>query len=130
MELLLDYHWPGNIRELQNVIERSAILSKTEIIEVDDALVPVSIEQVKLEKNDEQSDTEDDETSEINAEAQTAHRLAAYKTLAENEKRYITDLLNDLNWVIGGKKGAAEILDVPASTLRSRMKKLGIERPD
>ena len=130
MELLLDYHWPGNIRELQNVIERSAILSKTEIIEVDDALVPVSIEQVKLEKNDEQSDTEDDDKSPINDQANTVHRLAAYKTLAENEKRYIIDLLNDLNWVIGGKKGAAEILDVPASTLRSRMKKLGIERPD
>ncbi len=123
MELLMDYHWPGNIRELQNVIERSAILSKTEIIEVDDALVPISIEQVKLEIKDLESlDTENNGI--------IPQRLCEYKTLAENEKDYITRLLNDLNWVIGGKKGVAEILDVPSSTLRSRMKKLGIERPD
>ena len=131
MELLMDYHWPGNIRELQNVIERSAILSKTEVIDVDDALVPVSIKQLNLEKNDSLLlVNESDETLQTDGTVKTARRLSAYKTLAENEKRYITDLLNDLNWVIGGKKGAAEILDVPASTLRSRMKKLGIERPE
>ncbi len=124
MELLMDYHWPGNIRELQNVIERSAILSKTEVVEVDDALVPVSIDQVKLEKNN--SDRSAAETSEQSDKKEKTK----YKTLAENEKYYITSLLEDLNWLIGGKKGAAEILDVPASTLRSRMKKLGIERPD
>jgi transcriptional regulator with GAF, ATPase, and Fis domain len=127
MALLMDYHWPGNIRELQNVIERSAILSKSEIIEVDDALVPISIEQVKLNKNsDEHLDEEIDEVREN----ETNRKPVQYRTLAENEKRYIIDLLSDLNWVIGGKKGAAEILDVPVSTLRSRMKKLGIERPD
>ena len=124
MELLMDYHWPGNIRELQNVIERSAILSKTEVVEVDDALVPVSIVQVKLDKNN--SDRSATETSEQSDKKEKTK----YKTLAENEKYYITSLLEDLNWLIGGKKGAAEILDVPASTLRSRMKKLGIERPD
>ncbi len=123
MELMMDYHWPGNIRELQNVIERSAILSRTEIIEVDDALVPVSVNQVKLEKNS----VADQQTNEMGTEA---HRPSEYKTLAENEKLYIISLLTDLNWVIGGKKGVAEILDVPASTLRSRMKKLGIERPE
>ena len=126
MELLMDYHWPGNIRELQNVIERSAILSKSEVVEVDDALVPVSIEQVKLENNNTEISVSDvDETVQAGRMTQTKH-----KTLAENEKLYITQLLDDLNWVIGGKKGVAEILDVPASTLRSRMKKLGIERPD
>ncbi|MCU7940758.1 MAG: sigma-54-dependent Fis family transcriptional regulator [gamma proteobacterium symbiont of Bathyaustriella thionipta] len=125
MELLMDYHWPGNIRELQNVIERSAILSKTDIVEVDDALVPVSIGQVILEENnrDRLSDAEGNEP--LNRIEKTR-----YKTLAENEKCYITRLLEELHWVIGGKKGVAEILDVPASTLRSRMKKLGIERPD
>jgi len=119
MELMMDYHWPGNIRELQNVIERSAILSKTEIIDVDDALVPVSIKQAKVET----------EVESFEEDPPLAHQSSEYKTLAENEKDYITSLLSDLNWVIGGKKGAAEILDVPASTLRSRMKKLGIERP-
>ena len=120
MELLMDYHWPGNIRELQNVIERSAILSRTEIVEVDDALVPVSISE------------QPDAGSALEAQASEDKCLEkpAYKTLAENEKEYITHVLDDMNWLIGGKKGVAEILDVPASTLRSRMKKLGIERPD
>jgi transcriptional regulator with GAF, ATPase, and Fis domain len=48
--------------------------------------------------------------------------------LAENEARYIRQVLEHTNWAIGGRGGAAEILDLPASTLRSRMKKLGISR--
>lgn len=125
MELLMDYHWPGNIRELQNVIERSAILARTDIVEVDDALVPVSIERAKLEKN------AADVTDKMNEQPEGSKPAQAnYKTLAENEKQYITRVLNERNWLIGGKKGAAEILDVPVSTLRSRMKKLGIERPE
>ena len=121
MELLMDYHWPGNIRELQNVIERSAILSRSEIVEIDDALVPVSITQSQ--------DSGRDSEIQTKTGAETGMH-SPYKTLAENEKNYIIQVLDDLNWVIGGKKGVAEILDIPASTLRSRMKKLGIERPD
>jgi len=49
-------------------------------------------------------------------------------TLAENEAKYIRLVLDHTGWAIAGKGGAAEILDLPASTLRSRMKKLGIER--
>ncbi len=117
MALLMDYHWPGNIRELQNVIERSAILSRSDIIEIDDALVPVSIERVQLAQTELQNSSEN-------------IRIKHNKTLAENERDYIRSLLDAHNWLIGGKKGVAEILDVPASTLRSRMKKLGIERPE
>ena len=120
MELLMDYHWPGNIRELQNVIERSAILSRSDVIEVDDALVPVSIEQVKLEKNN----------IELSASENEGKDQADGRSKTKYKKLYITSLLEDLHWLIGGKKGVAEILDIPASTLRSRMKKLGIERPD
>ena len=109
MALLMDYNWPGNIRELQNVIERSAILSRTEIIEVDDALIPLSKEEKSVE---------------------TSTEKGQYKTLAENEKQYISQVLDDFNWLVGGRKGVAEILDIPSSTLRSRMKKLGIERPE
>ncbi|MDX2504573.1 MAG: sigma 54-interacting transcriptional regulator [Gammaproteobacteria bacterium] len=125
MELLMDYHWPGNIRELQNVIERSAILSRTEIIEIDDALIPIFIEHAQMEEKHKSNGL----AGETALQAGDSGKKA-YKTLAENEKQYITRVLNDLNWLIGGKKGAAEILDIPASTLRSRMKKLGIERPD
>jgi len=128
MELLLDYDWPGNIRELQNVIERSSILSRSEIVEVDDALVPVSMAQSRQEESLE-ADVAGDDMSGASL-SEPARTRTEYKTLAENEKQYITSVLDELNWVIAGKKGAAEILDVPASTLRSRMKKLGIERPD
>ncbi|MBE9525357.1 MAG: sigma-54-dependent Fis family transcriptional regulator [Proteobacteria bacterium] len=113
MALLMDYNWPGNIRELQNVIERSAILSRSEIIEVDDALIPINIDKEK-------------KLSE-SASAKTSEQ---YKTLAENEKQYIIKILEDFNWQVGGRKGVAEILDIPSSTLRSRMKKLGIARPE
>lgn len=118
MALLMDYHWPGNIRELQNVIERSAILSKTDIVEVDDALVPVSLGQNNIANKS--------QITEVDNKPQMTKQ---YKTLAENEKSYIISILNDYHWLIGGKKGVAEILDIPVSTLRSRMKKLGIERP-
>ncbi len=113
MELLMDYDWPGNIRELQNVIERSAILARSEIIDIDDALVPVTCNQVLM--------IHDNDNNTVRPR---------FKTLAENEKDYIISVLDKLNWVIGGKKGAAEVLDIPSSTLRSRMKKLGIERPE
>lgn len=127
MELLLDYHWPGNIRELQNVLERSAILSRSEIIEVDDALIPIDMEQADKSGivNNDISDVENNMT-----EDSVSRSKAHYKTLAENEKQYIISVLDDYNWLVGGKKGVADILDIPASTLRSRMKKLGIERPE
>ncbi len=113
MALLMDYNWPGNIRELQNVIERSSILSRSEIIEVDDALIHISVDNGKnLSKVD------------------SAKTSEQYKTLAENEKQYIIKILEDFSWQVGGRKGVAEILDIPSSTLRSRMKKLGIARPE
>lgn len=111
MELLMDYDWPGNIRELQNVLERSAILARSEVVEVDDALVPVIRNKLIISSDN-------------------ADGGARFKTLAENEKEYIISVLEKLHWVIGGKKGAAEVLDIPSSTLRSKMKKLGIERPE
>ncbi len=107
MDLMMDYHWPGNIRELQNIIERSAILAKNTIIEIDDALLPMS-------KNMPANDLPSSYTSTANM------------TLAENERLFILNTLEQVDGVIGGKKGAAEILGVPVSTLRSRMKKLGI----
>jgi PAS domain S-box-containing protein len=128
-DLLMDYHWPGNIRELQNVIERSSILSKTDVVEIDDALVPVANKHTLPDANDDAAGELEEERGNEQAKVVESHPQKQYKTLAENEKSYITSLLNDLNWIIGGKTGAAEILGVPASTLRSRMKKLGIERP-
>jgi PAS domain S-box-containing protein len=112
MQVLLSYHWPGNIRELQNVIERAAILAR-------DQVVPIAPHLVH---------------SGINAPADSGdvmppgEPITEFVPLAENEAIYIRRVLEHTGWTIAGKGGAAEILDLPASTLRSRMKKLGIER--
>lgn len=123
MDLLMDYDWPGNIRELQNVIERSAILANSAVIDVDDAIVPVK----KLEhKNSASNHLEHTTSTGIGQE--TGCSDGKILTLAENERQHIINTLEQLDWVVGGKKGAAEVLGVPTSTLRSRMKKLGIKK--
>lgn len=112
LKLLQSYAWPGNIRELQNVIERSAILSRSGKLEVDASLL----------------------SSEYAPDFSDSHGAAARQenyqpmTLAENERQFIIRTLQQVDWVVGGKKGAAEILGLPVSTLRSKMKKLGISQ--
>jgi len=114
MELLMAYQWPGNIRELQNVIERAAILARDKVVPIGPHLVNSGI----------QMSTEPTETA-TDAQAEPGND---FPTLADNEARYIRRVLEHTGWTIAGKGGAADILDLPASTLRSRMKKLGIER--
>jgi DNA-binding NtrC family response regulator len=101
---LAAYHWPGNIRELENYIERSILLTKGNIIE----------ESIPLTKQ-----TKDDSGIIQNKRA---------KTIFENERDYIIHILKKCNGRIWGAGGAAEILNIPPTTLRSKMKKLGIER--
>jgi len=101
MESLIRYNWPGNIRELQNVIERAAVLAKGPIVEVDDSLLRPD---------------------------NAVDGSAAIDTLEDVERAHIIRALNETNWVIHGKKGAAELLGINPSTLRSRMQKLGIQR--
>jgi PAS domain S-box-containing protein len=119
MQLLMTYHWPGNIRELQNVIERAAILARDQVVPIAPHLVDSGIPL----------------SGSADATAPAGDRFAesgekGFATLADNEKHHIHRVLEHTNWLIAGKGGAAEILDLPASTLRSRMKKLGIERAD
>ncbi|MEO0277982.1 MAG: sigma 54-interacting transcriptional regulator, partial [candidate division WOR-3 bacterium] len=101
LETLLRYDWPGNIRELENVIQRSIILSPEFCFQ----LVP-------LEK-----------CGSYSSEFRT------FPTLKENERLHIIEALRRSNWKIYGRGGAAEILDVKPSTLISKMKKLGIKKP-
>jgi len=96
---LANYHWPGNIRELQNILEREVILSTSELL--------------NIQQNFSKSHQVNNNTN---------------KPLADIEKAYIVEVLNNCHWRIGGKNGAAKILDMPDSTLRSRMKKLKISR--
>ena len=104
-EVLSKYNWPGNIRELQNVIERAIISSKGDTLRIGELLGSDSIAAL----------TEQD----------TQERVAAVK-LNEVEKAHILKILGLCNWRIHGENGAAELLDINPSTLRSRMKKLDI----
>ena len=113
MELLMAYHWPGNIRELQNVIERAAILARDQVVPIAPHLVGSGIGAA---------------ADWGPAEAVEPAAADEFVTLAESEASYIRRVLEYTGWTIAGRGGAAEILDLPASTLRSRMKKLGIER--
>ena len=101
LQTFKQYNWPGNIRELQNVLEREMILTTSPIIDLKHQL-----------------------TSDNNQ--QTAQ---SFGSLADAEKDYIHQTLKHCHWRIGGKGGAASILGVPDSTLRSKMKKLQITRP-
>ena len=102
MDALVAYSWPGNIRELQNLIERAVILSPGEVLQV-----PVS---------------------EIN-EGVLSARCGSGATLEEAERTHILAILKETRWVLSGPRGAAMRLGINRSTLQFRMKKLGIERP-
>jgi chemotaxis protein methyltransferase CheR len=101
MTELCRYTWPGNIRELANVIERAVINSRGPILEVRE------------------------DFSKLEAET----LAASVKTLEEMERDYIIGVLEDLRWRIDGPRGAARVLGINPSTLRTRMAKLGIQKP-
>jgi formate hydrogenlyase transcriptional activator len=100
MDALLRYSWPGNIRELQNLIERAVILSPGDVLQV-----PVS---------------EIDEAPKP---------CGTQQTLEESERALILATLNKTHWIVSGPRGAARRLGIKRSNLQFRMKKLGIERP-
>ena len=104
----MQYSWPGNVRELYNLVERSMILHKGT------GLLTVIL------------DATPDGTSHKNQISTARANKQSYSSLAEFEKSYIEQVLQHCQGVIAGKKGAAHILDLPPSTLRSKMKKLGI----
>jgi formate hydrogenlyase transcriptional activator len=108
LESLTRYDWPGNIRELQNLIERAVILSSGSTLRV-----PMEA----LSSNP----TTPDETAVAGSEEDG--------TLAAADRRHIISALERANWVIAGPNGAAARLGVKRSTLQFRMRKLGIVRP-
>jgi len=116
MEHLLNYPWPGNIRELQNVIERAAIVSAERILQLDKELIPVA-----GAKSAESDGTRGPESHGIALKSS-----AAPATLTEVERNHILTVLNQTRGKIEGANGAAKILDLHPNTLRHRIHKLGI----
>lgn len=104
LKSLLSYQWPGNIRELENLIERSILLAKTD-----------TIEHIPLPAFDE---------AKINTNSNEWY----FKTIQENEREHIINVLEKCSGRIRGTGGASEILGLPPTTLASRMQKLGIKR--
>jgi len=111
MDALIRYHWPGNIRELQNVIERAVIISKGPILNV-----PIA----DLRQD---SDTRIDRS---HGETEQNKHSTLQDALAETERSHILKALEQANWVIAGPNGAAARLGLKRSTLQMRMQKLGI----
>ncbi len=108
--LLSSYHWPGNVRELQNLIERAIIVSQNGNINWE-SIIP-----------------SDSNTQYANPES-ISEKILTTKELIALEKENILRALRQTKWKISGKQGAAELLKLPSTTLASRIKALGIERP-
>ena len=103
LEAMTSYSWPGNIRELENFVARSVLMAEGRIIEKSDLPVNAGTPLVRASQN-------------------------FVKSIAEQERDHIVSALNSCNWKLHGRGGAAEVLQINPSTLRSRMKKLGIDR--
>lgn len=103
LQRLSAYSWPGNIRELENVLERAVILASGATLEIGQELLPTlkPVEATPAESG----------------------------KLEDHDRAHIQEVLEQTNWRIDGPRGAARILGLHPNTLRSRMKKLGIERP-
>jgi formate hydrogenlyase transcriptional activator len=99
MNTLEDYQWPGNVRELENVLERAVINSSGPKLHL--------VDELKKPSKD---------------------LTAAKKTLNEVERDYIVRVLEQTNWKVSGQNGASQILGLDRSTLRARMRKLGIRQ--
>jgi DNA-binding NtrC family response regulator len=105
LKKLSDYNWPGNIRELENLIERNVLLAKSTIIE--DVSLPTQIT----------SNSSNDRSTQL-------------KTIHENERDHIIAVLKKCNGRIWGGGGAAEVLNLPPTTLASKIKKLKIAKDE
>jgi formate hydrogenlyase transcriptional activator len=101
MKVLQEYPWPGNVRELENIIERASILCPGPVLQLADKL-----------------------------EISSPHLSSVVKTLEETERNQIIKILSEARWRIEGKDAAAALLGIHPSTLRARMHKLGIVRPE
>ena len=108
MRAFTEYNWPGNIRELQNVIERAVIVSLDGVLRLPEPLIQA--------------------TNAILSEVKTSNESSSISSLNEAEREHILRALEATGWRINGPNGAAAMLKLHPSTLRFRMKKLGLTK--
>ena len=108
MNTLSDYSWPGNVWELQNVIERGVILTKRPVLFLGPDLLPIERPELDVPQPASSADTS--------------------ASLKEVERRHILNVLESTGWRLSGAGGAAAVLGLHPNTLRSRMDRLGIRR--
>jgi len=121
IEVLMAHDWPGNIRELQNTIERALLVSASDAITIDWPLAaprhaPLADAAFTARH--------------VDGAAAAASEATAGTTLVEIERRHIVAMLKRTGGVIEGPKGAARMLDMKPSTMRYRIRKLGIRKAD
>ena len=110
LDRFIRHPWPGNIRELENVVERAVITSQGQWLELADELTQATTTPITSPPSPEH----------------VAHETP--QTLEEAERAHILQVLESTKWRVSGEGGAAEILGLNRRTLEARMKKLGIER--
>jgi len=105
LEQAMAYDWPGNVRELENCVERSAILAKSTLLEVTEPFA-----------------------AQVSQTARPAVAQPSPESLEDVERSHILRVLEQTQWVIEGERGAARILGLNPSTLRGRLRKLGLRK--
>jgi transcriptional regulator with GAF, ATPase, and Fis domain len=115
MERLAAYDWPGNVRELENIVERAMVLAQGSVLE----LAPDSLLAVAASEHHPSS-------SGTGAASKASASDPSPASLDELRKQHILGALERCGWVIEGPRGAAQLLGMQPSTLRSRLKKLGL----
>jgi PAS domain S-box-containing protein len=123
MQRLQEYPWPGNIRELENVLERATILAAGPTLDISPDLLPTPAATPPAEQRPDPEGAGGDPAAAQRNSGQPQPSLEAV------ERDYIVAVLRQTNWVVHGPRGAAQILGLHPNTLRNRLKKLGITRP-
>jgi transcriptional regulator with GAF, ATPase, and Fis domain len=123
MQRLQEYPWPGNVRELENVLERAVILSTGPTLDIAPDLLPTVAAPLVAEPSP--SAAAEETPAPAAGRPTPGQPLRSLETV---ERDHILAVLRHTRWVIMGPRGAAKVLGLNPSTLRSRIKKLGITR--